>query len=59
MKITIEVVQHNQKNILKKLYFSHYVSFQRYDVINDIILLFWLIIAVSSISTWFLGKCDH
>ena len=43
----IEIVQHDQRNILKILYFSHHTSFSTYDVIRAVILLFWLILPIN------------
>ena len=47
MKIMIEVVQHDQRNILKILYFLYHASFIAYDVTCDVILLFWLILLIN------------
>ena len=45
-KIMIEVVQHNQRNILKISYYSYYALSSTYDVIRDVILSFWLILQI-------------
>ena len=61
MKIRIEVVQHDQRNILKMLCFSYHALFLTYDVICELILLFRLILSLNCCFkdlnlVWFFGK---